>query len=94
MYLQQVIGAHQPDKPVFPLHIGKPGERVRRIAGAKPGFRIRDVNTAVGGGDFLSRLKPAFIIRHAFRRFQRILRRYQPPDLVEAQHLQRLLTYI
>lgn len=94
MNLQKIVGPHQPHEAVLPLNIRQPGQGVRRILCTQPRFGVTDMNARIGGGDLLGGSEPFLIGRHPIRRLQRVLRRHQPPHLVQAQQLQRLLTYI
>ncbi len=94
MYLQQVVSAHQPHEPVFTPDIREPRQGIGGKTRPQPRLGVRYMNAGVSGGDFLGRLQPLSVIGHALFGFQRVLRRHQPPDLVQRQPLQRLFTYI
>src|ERR1051325_1099536 len=88
--LHEVIATHQPDE-TRPRKA--PPQRlygVRGVGGAELGFDIADPDSAVGGGDFPGLLQPLGERRHPGDRFERVLRRHQPPDFIEIEPLQRL----
>lgn len=92
--LQQIVRAHQPDEAVLSLDIRQLCQRVGRVSGAEPRFGIADMNTGIGGGNLFGSRHALFERGHAVGGFQRVLRRDQPPHLVQAEKLQRLFTYI
>lgn len=92
--LQKIVGPHQPHEAMLALNVRQPGQGIRRILRAQPRFGVTDMNARVGGGNLLGSGKPFLIGRHAVRRLERVLRRHQPPHFVQAEKLQRLLTYI
>ena len=86
--LGQVVGAHQPDEPV-PGPCGQPAQRVGGVAGAEPRLQRQHPQARVTG----DRRRPGHALgqrRHAGLGLERVLRRDQPPDLVQLQPLQRL----
>jgi hypothetical protein len=94
MDLQQVVGAHQPHEPVPALDVRQSAQRVGGILRAELRFGVGNVNTRVRRRDLLGGVQPALVARHAVRVLERVLRRNQPPHLVQRQQLQGLLTYI
>ena len=82
--LGQNVGAHQPDEPGARIEPAERPHRVERIAGAKQQLGCTDPDAGVTGD--LPRTGDAARQRlHAVVALQRVLRRDQPPDLVEAQ---------
>ena len=92
--LQQIVRTHQPDKPVLSLNIRQLCQRIGRVSGAEPCFGIANMNTRISGRNFFGGRHTLLERRHAVRGFERVLRRYQPPYLVEAQQLKCLFAYI
>jgi len=87
--LRQIVGAHQPDETGARKAPLQRVQRVGGIAGAEPRLDIGHLDALVGhhrGGG----RHPIGERRHAADRFQRVLRRDQPPDLVEPEPSQRL----
>ena len=85
---RQVVGADDPDQPMPPKASLEPGDRIDRVASAEAALYIAHVESAVSrrgprGGEALVER------RHPGPGLERILRRDQPPDLVQAQALER-----
>jgi hypothetical protein len=66
----------------------QPGKCLCRKAGVQLTLDIRDDDSRMPG-DQLAAYKPLFQRRHVAFRFERILRADQPPDVIEAEQLQR-----
>ena len=84
MDLGEVVATHEPDKP----QPRKPATQdLQGVSGvvrpAQPIFEIADDDAPVPGGGLPRLLEPDRKGRHAGNRFQRVLRRHQPPHLVE-----------
>ncbi len=60
-------------------------QRVGGVGRAEPSLDAADPDAPVGGGDTGSRFQALGEGRHAGGRLQRVLRRYQPPHLVEIE---------
>lgn len=86
--LQQVVGAHDPDEALAPPRRPQGGQRVDGTAGAQHGFDAADTDARVARGPPRAR-QPLGVGRHAARRLERVVRRYQPPHLVERQQVER-----
>ena len=86
--LRQVVGAHQPDEGVARKAAGQRGERIGGIAGAEPALDVGDADAPVPG-DGARAVEPARQLGHSGAGFQRVLRRHQPPHLVEREALER-----
>jgi hypothetical protein len=85
--LREIVGAHQPDEMCARIARLQRRERVGGEMRTKPGFKIKDPNARIAGD--AHRTRDALCKRrHAGDGLQRILRRDQPPDLVEAEALQ------
>lgn len=87
--LSEVVGAHQPDEVGARKAPAQLAEGVGGEARAEPRLEIGDLDARMarqGPGALEAVAKRC----HAFDRLQRILRRDQPPDLVEVETLQRL----
>ena len=89
MNLQQVVGPHQPHetRPGLGPRQGRQG--ISSIAGPTDLFKIADPDPGLCRCHVFCRRHPACEFRHAVGRFQRILRRHQPPHLVEPKAPQR-----
>src|SRR5260221_745906 len=88
--LGEVVATHQPAEMGVRKAPAKPLQRIGRIGGAESGFDPADPDAAVGGGERSGLLQALGEGRHASNRLQRVLRRDQPPHLVEVETLQRL----
>lgn len=82
--LGQIIGAHQPDKPRLGDPFLQGAYRIDRVTSAERGFDIGRQNGRMTRHRFGAR-QSVRRRRHARIRFQRILRRYQPPDPIQAK---------
>src|SRR5690348_6301318 len=86
--LVEVVGAHQPDEAGPREASLEGGNRVRRVARAEPRLDVGRLDARIAGGDDgggEARLEGG----HAACRLQRVLRRDEPPDLVEIETPQR-----
>jgi hypothetical protein len=86
--LLQVVGAHQPDESRRREAFLQGRQSIRRVTAAERGLDIRnpDMRMLRDGGGLRQPFRER---RHARDRLQRVLRRDQPPDLVQVQMLQR-----
>src|SRR5260221_5828258 len=87
--LSEIVRAHQPNEMGAGKAALERGDRIRRVAGAEPRLDVGDLDARIlrqrrGRGEALGER------RHAAHRLQRILRRDQPPDLIEREPSQRL----
>lgn len=92
-HLEQIIRSHQPNEPGGGKLLPEPSNGIDRIAGAEPGFDGGDPNAGVAG-DGTGRGRALRQRRHLIALFQRVSRRYQPPDGIELQALQSLAANI
>lgn len=88
--LQQIVRPHQPDEPDVRIRFLQRGDRIRRELSSVPRFKVGNDDPRIGGCDGFGAGEPAVEGGHAFLRFQRILRRNEPPHLVQPQKAQRL----
>ena len=87
--LREVVGTHKPDKAGVRKPPPELGERIGRVAGSEPSLEVGDGDPGMPHQG--SRTGEALLEgRHALDRLQGVLRRHQPPDLVEIEPLQRL----
>src|SRR3954453_15098290 len=88
--LREVVATHQPDKSDTRK---TPAQDLERVGGigcrAEPGLDVGDPDTAVGGGDCRGMAQALVARGPADVRAQRVLRRPQPPDLIEIEPAQR-----
>src|SRR5216684_1278595 len=87
--LREIVSAHQPDETGASEAALEDAQRVGGIARTQPRLDIGDLDARIvddgcGGSDALDQRG------HAAHRLQRVLRRDEPPDLVEAEAAQRL----
>ncbi len=85
--LREIVGAHQPDEKLAREKRLQRRERVRGVMRAKPRLDIKHADAWVVG-ERGGLLQPLSERCHADDGLQRILRRDQPPDLVEAKPLE------
>jgi hypothetical protein len=88
--LNEVVGTHQPDEtPSWKAA----AQRLQAVGGvmrtAEPTLEIADDDASVSGGDPPSLLQSEGERRHAGDRLQRVLRRHQPPYLVQREAPER-----
>lgn len=89
MNLRQIVRPHQPNETIGRAARYQFFKGIGSIPRAKLGLDIADVNSGNGGRDGASGIH-AFLKRgHAVGRFERILRRHQPPHFIQPQHLER-----
>jgi hypothetical protein len=86
--LHEIVRSHQPDETILRKACPQESERVGRVRRAEPPLDVGDANARMPG-DSCRRLQPFLQRRRVARVLQRVLRRQHPPDLVEAQPLQR-----
>ena len=85
----EIVGAHDPDKMVARIMAAKMGDGIGAVAAVKAPFAIAYLNRRVAGQ--LTRRRQALIEgRHAALGFKRILRRHQPPQLIQCEPFDRL----
>jgi len=87
--LREIVGTHQPDEASPRKAAFQRAQRVGGVTRAQPRLDIGNPDALVaddrrGGCDAVGER------RHAVDRLQRILRRDEPPDLVELEMAQRL----
>src|SRR5215468_9302786 len=84
--LHEVVGPHQPDE-TQPREAPSQGSQGIGSVGRsnEPGFEIADDNASLSGGDPPSLFQAFGEGRHAGDWFQRVVRRDQPPHLVEIE---------
>ena len=85
--LREIVGAHEPHEARLRVTRLQCRERIGGEMRAKSGLEIKDPNAAIGA-DAPRAGDTCFQRRRALYRLQRILRRDQPPHLVEAEALQ------
>src|SRR5215472_12390394 len=89
-YLRQIVGAHQPNEAKLRKALLQLPQRIGGKARPEPRLEIGRLDTRMvrcqgsGGGEAVGQGG------HALHRFQRVLRRDEPPDLVEIERAQRL----
>ena len=86
--LRQIVGAHQPDEMLARMDRTERYDGVGGVASRELRFDREHANARIAGEGVGSSEAPRQG-RHSGRGFQRILRRDEPPDLVEIQALQR-----
>ena len=85
--LQQIVRAHQPDEIMLRMKPFEGAERIDRIARAEAAFDVADANSWMprrGGRGRHAQSK----VGHVGTGLEWVLRRYQPPDLIEGQPFQ------
>ena len=88
--LCEIVGAHQPDETEPRPATLKRRQRVGGEMRPESLLEIEHADAPIGRGQCLGAGETIGKLAHAGDRLQRILRRHQPPDLVEAEPLQRL----
>ncbi len=88
-HLNEVVGAHDPDEPAAGIARLHRPQRIDGVDGAEPAFDVGDAHPPVRR-DAARRGESPFERGHLRRALQRVLRRDQPPHLVQRQPLQRL----
>src|SRR5690242_20252349 len=86
--LGEIVGPHQPYKTAVPMRLAEFSERVGGVSGAELGLDIGNSDSRVPGR-LARRVDSGREGRHAVHGLQRVLRRDQPPDLVELEERQR-----
>src|SRR5579872_2167946 len=87
--LRQIVRAHQPDESGARKARLQGPQRVTREGRTEPAFDVQDTDARVADrGACVG--QPPRRRRHVFGRLERILRRHQPPHLVEPEPPQRL----
>lgn len=86
--LVQIVGAHQPNEFCARQHTLQRSKSVRREARAEPSLELEHADAGVARQPRRGP-EPPRQGGHATLRLQGILRRDEPPDLVEAEPLQR-----
>ena len=81
MDLREIIGTHQPDKAGQGEAFAQRGQCIDGITRTEAGLDPGNLDSGVMGGvDGV--VEPLAKRRHAIGRFQRVLRRHQPPHFV------------
>lgn len=89
MNRRQIVGPHQPDETRARPSRGQPCQGRRGLRRAEPVLKIDDPDSGVAGR-MPGGSHPVGERRHAGLWLQGILRRDHPPDLIQAESLQRL----
>jgi len=87
-HLDQVVRADEPYEGQIRVMALQRADRVDRVARAETTLDIGNPNARMAG-DHSRRGHPLLQPGHAFRRLERVLRRDEPPDLVQAEAAQR-----
>lgn len=86
--LQEIVGTHDPHETPARVAALQLEERVGGVDRAEPGLEVRSFDAGMVGD--LGRHRQALGKgRHAPAGLQRVLRRYEPPDLVQPQEVDR-----
>ena len=83
-HLHQIIRPNQPDKIGLPIALQTP-DGIYSVLCTKCLFQIRDNQPRLSGDDRSGRCHARVERGHAMRRFQRILRGNQPPNLIQGK---------
>ena len=89
MYLQQVVGTHQPDESIVRVARRQRRQRISGKRGAQPRLYIGHTDARFNPCDGMGRIQPAAEFGHAVFRLQGVLRRDHPPHFIQRQCLQR-----
>jgi len=87
MKLDQIVGTDEKHEIVFRPGFFQGAYCFGGIAGAVIPLEVRDADAGIIGAGLGGR-EAGLVGRHALIRFQRVLRRYQPPNLVQIETVQ------